>query len=269
MNKMQLEQLWIYPVKSLPGVRMQSARVDVRGFVLDRHWMIVDKANGSFITQREYPSLALIGLELKDHKVELAIPGNGRASFRAGENSGETVQVIVWQDSLPALHVSPEVDQLLSGYLGKPVSLVEMRDDIKRQVDPDYAGEADQTGFSDGFPFLLIGQASLEDLNHRIGGHPVITMQRFRPNLVVTGSEAYAEDEWQHIQIGSISFRVVKPCSRCSITTVDPLTGERSAEPLRTLAGYRSRDNKVFFGQNLLHDQQGEMKQGDSVTVFA
>lgn len=269
MNKMQLEQLWIYPVKSLPGVRMQTARVDARGFVLDRHWMLVDGETGRFLTQREYPSLALISLEMKGDMVELAIPGNGVVSVRAGENSGESVEVTVWQDSLPAFCVSAEVDRLFSAYLGKPVTLVEMRDDIRRRVDPVYAGDTDQTGFSDGFPFLLIGQASLDDLNQRIVGGPVMTMQRFRPNLVVSGSQAYAEDDWKQIQIGAVSFRVVKPCSRCSITTVNPLTAERGAEPLRTLAGYRSRDNKVFFGQNLLHDRQGQMRQGDAVTVLA
>jgi uncharacterized protein YcbX len=144
---------------------------------------------------------------------------------------------------------------------------VHFPDDSRRAVDPDYAAPADQVGFADGFPFLLISQASLDDLNARLD-QPV-PMLRFRPNLVVSGCGPYAEDGWKRIRIGDIEFRVAKPCSRCIIPTIDFATGERAREPLQTLMTYRKRDNKVYFGQNLLHDAGGRLEVGTQVEVLA
>jgi uncharacterized protein len=141
-----------------------------------------------------------------------------------------------------------------------------MPDDSVRPVDPDYAGPGHRVGFADGFPFLLISEASLDELNGRLT-QPV-PMARFRPNLVVAGCEAFAEDGWRRIRIGGLAFDLVKPCSRCIIPTIDIATGQRDAEPLRTLMGYRKRDNRILFGQNLVHDGVGLLRRGMPVQVL-
>ena len=139
-----------------------------------------------------------------------------------------------------------------------------------RQCDLSYAQQGDRTGFSDGFPLLLISEASLEDLNQKLvqNSSKPVTMQRFRPNLVVKGCDAFAEDQWQNIHINQISFRIVKPCSRCIVTTVNPKLGiVSSPEPLRTLATYRKKANKILFGQNVIHNQTGVLNVGDCVKI--
>ncbi len=269
---MQLEQIWIYPVKSLPGIRLKSANVTPRGFYLDRHWMLVDADTGVFVTQRELPQLALISLTLHEDETALGLSadGQGRIEISAAQadNAG-AMQVRVWNDSFTAQRVSDAADRWFSRLLGKSLCLVAMSDNVTRRVDQKYAGINDQTGFADGFPFLLLGAASIADLNRRIAADESMTVERFRPNLLISGSDAYAEDQWQNIVIGDIAFRVVKPCSRCSITTVDPATAETGREPLRTLAKYRRKGNQVYFGQNLLHNSSGRLHEGDLLQVIS
>jgi uncharacterized protein YcbX len=175
--------------------------------------------------------------------------------------------VVVWGDSVQAAAVGERADAWLSGFLGLACRLVYFPPDTVRAVDPDYARASDQIGFADGFPFLLISQASLDDLNGRLD--EAVPMLRFRPNLVVAGCSAYAEDDWRRIRIGEIEFRFAKPCSRCIIPTIDPASGLRGREPLRTLMGYRQRDNKVYFGQNLIHDGVGQLALGMPIEVLA
>jgi len=264
----RLEQIWIYPVKSLPGIRLKNAEIDERGFVLDRHWMLVEKESGKFVTQREFPKLSLINLVLNNDTISLSYKGSHVVSFQRGRNSGNGRLVQVWNDTVQALVVDPEIDLWFSDILQQQVSLVEIADDSFRQVDQRFANETDQTGFSDGFPFLLLGSASLDDLNKRITGDVQMTVERFRPNLVVGGSEPYAEDDWKKIKIGDVSFNVVKPCSRCSITTVDPSSAVMGKEPLLTLASYRRKGNQVYFGQNLIHQSKGHLSEGDVIEVL-
>tara|TARA_B100001559_G_C16246231_1_gene504803 strand:- start:287 stop:721 length:435 start_codon:yes stop_codon:yes gene_type:complete len=142
-----------------------------------------------------------------------------------------------------------------------------MPDSSRRDVDPDFAKNSARTSFTDGFPFLLIGIASLEDLNQRL--EEPVEMRRFRPNLVISGSEAFEEDRMKRIQIGEISFQVAKPCGRCRVTTVDPDRGEFSGkDPLKTLAGFRRQNGEALFGQNLIHEQQGRIRVGDSLKIL-
>ncbi|MEA3292753.1 MAG: MOSC domain-containing protein, partial [Pseudomonadota bacterium] len=158
-----------------------------------------------------------------------------------------------------------ESGRWLSQAIGDDCRLVFIPDDEIRPCDPRYAAPGDRTSFTDGFPLLLISQASLDDLNRRLA-QPV-EMRRFRPNLVVAGVEPYAEDNWQRIRVGEIEMRGVKPCSRCAIPAVDPDTGIVSGlEPLRTLSAYRKRNNKIYFGQNLAHNGHGSLCVGDLVT---
>lgn len=266
---MQLDEIWVYPVKSLPGIPLDKAEINARGLKWDRHWMLIDEA-GNFLSQRKLPKMALIQVSLIQQGVQLSSQSQGVLELAFGRHSGQKTAVTVWQDQLSAYHVEDAADEWLSAVLQQPVRLVCMADDVTRQVDQGFAEPFDQTGFADGFPFLLLGKASIEDLNRRINDPATLmTVKRFRPNLVVTGSRPYEEDDWKSIQIGAVGFRVVKPCSRCTITTVDPETAMRGAEPLKTLSTYRQKNNRVYFGQNLLHDATGRLSVGDELRVLS
>jgi uncharacterized protein YcbX len=262
----ELSGLFLYPVKSLRGLSLAAAEVDARGLRLDRHWMLVDP-EGRFVTQRQQPRMALIDCAPEAEGLRLAAPNMAPLRLDAPAAGAETLEVQLWGQRCQALAWGAEADAWLSHFLQRPVRLVAMPEGSVRRLDPEYAQPQDQTGFADGFPFLLISEASLADLNQRVGR--VLPMQRFRPNLVVSGCAPYAEDRWRRIRIGGIEFRLVKPCSRCSIPSVDPATGARDGtEPLATLSRYRQRGNKVYFGQNLIHDGAGRLALGDGVEVL-
>lgn len=266
---MHLAEIWVYPVKSLPGIQLNQAEIDARGIKWDRHWMLVDEA-GNFLSQRKLPQMALIQVNLNQQGVRLSVQSGDSLQLVFAEHSGQKIAVSIWKDKFSAYHVGSTADKWLSTVLGSSVRLVCMADDVIRQVDQLYASPADQTGFADGFPFLLLGKASIEDLNRRINdANKLMTVQRFRPNLLVSGSRPYEEDDWHNIQIGEIGFRVVKPCSRCTVTTVDPQTATRGAEPLKTLSTYRQKNNQVYFGQNLLHDTNGQLSVGDEIRILS
>jgi uncharacterized protein YcbX len=178
------------------------------------------------------------------------------------------MQVTIWKDSVTAQRVSTQVDQWLSTAIGTPCHLVYIPDDEIRSCDPEFAQADDRTGFADAFPLLLISTASLDDLNQRL--QQPVSMQRFRPNIVVEGCDAFAEDNWRKFTLGNIPMRGVKLCSRCVLTTVDPKTGKRTgAEPLQTLMGYRKQGKNVYFGQNIIHDALGSIQLGDRVVVLS
>ncbi len=261
---MRLTGLYRYPVKSLRGESLETMEVDARGLRHDRHWMLVNDA-GRFLTQRELPRMALVRPLVTDQGLRLRAPG--RADLEVAPESDEDLEVQVWRDRCLARVMNPEADRWLSDFLGVSARLVYLPEDRVRQVDQDYSRPGEQVGFADGFPFLLISRASLDDLNRRMA--KPLPMERFRPNLVVDGCEPYAEDDWKRIRIGELTFRVVKPCSRCVIPTVNPETGEREGnEPLKTLMTYRKEGNNVYFGQNLLHDGFGRLEVGMSVEVL-
>ncbi|MES9963194.1 MAG: MOSC domain-containing protein [Candidatus Sedimenticola sp. 20ELBAFRAG] len=265
MSEISLSGIFFYPVKSFAGIALNSAPVVARGISCDRRWMVVG-ADGDFMTQRNHPRMALIRVELIPGGVRLQAPGMSSLDVERVAGGGVEIEVQVWGDHCNARLADESAAQWLTGYLGTDARLVFLPDSNSRQVDLDYAKEGDQVGFADAFPFLLISEASLGDLNSRLE-HP-LPMNRFRPNLVVSGCEPYEEDSWRLIRIGDIAFRVVKPCSRCAVPTTDQATAERGVEPLRTLATYRQRGNKVYFGQNLVHDGVGEIRTGLSVEVL-
>ena len=216
--------------------------------------------------------MALIGAELvtarDEPRLRLTAPGMDDLELDAAgpPGTGGDLRVRIWDDVCTARPAGPDADRWLSRFLGRDCRLVSLPESSRRPVDPAYGGVDDQVGFADGFPLLLISAASLEDLNRRLD--EPLPMVRFRPNLVIYGGEPYQEDRWRRIRIGGIEFRLVKPCSRCAIPTIDPETAQRSAEPLRTLMGYRRRGNKVYFGQNVLHDGVGELREGAPVEVL-
>jgi uncharacterized protein YcbX len=265
MSDIRLSALYRYPVKSLAGEALERARLDVFGLLHDRRWMVVDE-KGRFLSQRERPRMALITPRLQPEGLLLQAPERAQQKVFRPPEEAERIRVQVWNDDCAALLADSEANAWLSDFLGLSCRLVYMPEESVRPVDPHYARPQDRTAFSDGFPLLLISQASLDDLNERLS--EALPMIRFRPNLVVEGCVPYAEDGWRRIRIGDQTLRVVKPCSRCKITTVDPYTAETGSEPLKTLSGYRRRGNQVFFGQNLLHDGPGELIHGTPVEVL-
>lgn len=261
-----LSGIFYYPVKSLGGVQTSQAQVSGSGLRHDRRWMLVD-GDGTFVTQRDHPSLTRIRVEAHTGGLRLWAPGMPELAVAIPAEDCGLQPVTVWRDSCQAQPAGAAAAAWLGGYLGRDdVQLVYLPSGHERQVDTDFAQAGDRVGFADGFPFLMISEASLADLNDRLPAP--ISMSRFRPNLVVSGCGAYAEDDWRRIRIGDVVFRVSKPCSRCKVTTIDPLTAETGAEPLRTLATYRRRGNEVYFGQNLVHEQTGLLHTGLPVEVL-
>ena len=265
LARVRIEALYVHPVKSCAGIRLPSAQLDARGIRWDRRWMVVD-ADGRFITQREEPRLALAKTCLGRDGLRLESPGIGSVDVPYKPAAGsERVTVRVWDDDCEAVRIGGAAREWLSALLGIEASLVFMPDETVRPVDSAYASAGSRVGFADAFPLLIVGRASFDDLAARVAEPLVI--ERFRPNLVVEGSAPYAEDGWQRIRAGEIEIDLVKPCSRCAITTVDPATGATGHEPLRTLATYRKVGSKVMFGMNAIHAAPGALAEGDPIEV--
>ncbi len=264
MAQIKISELAVYPVKSLAQLGMSHLQVERFGFALDRRWMIVD-ADGLMITQRKKSRMCLIQPKLIENGLRLQASGMPALDVFCSPDLPHR-SVTVWDDSCMALDCGDKVAAWLSQFLGIACRLVFFPDDEVRQVDPAYAQPGDRTAFSDGFPILLISQASLDELNRRLT--KPVAMRRFRPNLVVTGCEPFAEDKWKKIRIGGIIFRIVKPCSRCVIPNIDPDTAQKSGEPTRTLSRFRLRENKILFGQNVIAESQGELKLGMPVEII-
>lgn len=288
---MRLTGLFLYPVKSLRGFAVPSVTVDALGPVGDRRFLIVDD-QGGFLTQRGHPRMALIATELTATDLVLRAEGVGEISvpLRAAEAAPAHRVVTIWRSrDLLAEDCGAAVDTWLSAFLGFPCHLVRIGEKFRRPVleRPPYTSAppdaplvdgrivaSDLFTFADGFPFLVVSEASLANLNDHLvtaGAEPV-PMDRFRPTLVLSGCEAFAEDQWSRVRVGALTLRSGGPCARCIVTTTDQLTGERGKEPLRTLAAYR-RDaidpTRINFGLNLTHEtKSGTLRLGDSVTVL-
>lgn len=264
---MTLTHLYLYPIKSLGGISLQQATISDRGLQHDRRWMIVEES-GQFFTQRQYPEMAQIAVSQSEigwrltHKRKRIAP----IEVPLQPQTDEWMDVQVWGEEVRAQRVSPQVDGWLSMILGTSCHLVYMPDESHRPVDPDYATAGELVGFADGFPFLLISEASLAGLNEKL--EQPVPMDRFRPNLVVSGvNKPHGEDEWKRFRLGEIEFLVAKPCGRCQIITIDQQTAQSSTEPLRTLSTYRRQGNKVCFGMNLLHQGEGTLEVGMEVQL--
>jgi len=265
MDGITLSGLTVYPVKSARGIALETAVVGARGVEGDRRWMVVDGAR-TFVSQRTHPRLALVSVAAEGERLVLTAPGASPLAVVPPPAAVAAVPVRVWDDTCDAQPAGPDAARWLSGLLGLACELVFLPDGSHRPVAPRAGAPAAEVAFADAYPFLLISEASLEDLNRRLA-RPV-PMDRFRPNLVVQGCRPYAEDGWRTIRIGSMVFHLVKPCSRCVVTTVDQATGERGREPLATLATYRESGGKVTFGQNLVHRGPGTLRLGDEVAVL-
>ncbi len=261
----EVSGLYVYPVKSCAGVAVEEAEVTATGFDLDRRWMVIGE-DGSFLSQRAHPELARIRVGISDQRLHLEGPHLPTLHVPLERESAPTLRVTVWRDECPAVDEGQDAAAFFSRHLGCPARLVRLADDDARPVSGPAAQPGDRVGFADGYPFLLLSQASLDGLNRRLS--LPVPMDRFRPNIVITGCGPHDEDGWYVLRIGPVDFRVAKPCARCVVTITDQFTGERGPEPLRTLAEYRSRDGQVLFGQNLIHAGRGVLRVGDRVVVL-
>ena len=269
---LRISALYVHPIKSCTGLRVDSLELDEMGAIGDRRFMLVDEA-GSFVSQREEPRLALVRVaQTAGGGVVLHAPASAALSVAAPGAHDAARDAAVWGERAVVRDCGDEAAAWFSALLGAKLRLVHAGDDCGRGVDARYAPSSARSGLTDGFPLLLATDASLEDLSRRAG--QTFEMERFRPNVVVSGSAAWEEDSWETLEVGDVSLRLVKPCSRCSITVVDPKTAERGVEPLRTLATFRRGAHlgyppadvaKTYFGWNLLHDRRGTLRVGDVV----
>jgi uncharacterized protein len=248
--KATIGRLFVYPVKSAAGIECESVELSPQGFRHDREWMIVDPA-GRFLTQREEGRLALLSTAIEDGGLRLSTP-SGQGIRVAVDHGGAPVSVQVWNAQCRAFDAGPEAAQLLSDFLGRPLNLVRFDTSQPRLADARWtAGAAVPTFFSDGYPLLVLSQASIDDLAARVGSS--LPVQRFRPNILLEGVPAYAEDAANLLESGEVRLQLTKPCARCAITTIDQKTGARTGEePLATLKSYRfdKELRGVVFGRN-------------------
>lgn len=258
-----VSELHIYPLKSAKGLSLTQVSLDQRGPSLDRRWMVVSNKD-RFITQRQKPKMCLIETTLTGQSLSLNAPGMTPISIAT--NNLER-QVFVWKDSVNSVDCGDTAAQWLSDFLETDCRLVYMPEQTQRLVDPDYATQHETVSFADGFPSLIISQSSLDDFNKKLD--IPIKMVNFRPNIVIAGCAAYAEDTWKEIRINGITFSLVKPCSRCIIPSIDSQTGIKNSAVTHALNTHRRRDRASYFGQNALHDKPGNIHVGDNVELVS
>jgi uncharacterized protein len=264
MKPLVLSQIYLYPIKSLGGIAVSTATVLPKGLQYDRRWMLVDEHNAS-MTQRVYPAMALFKTGLQqDHLIITHTKESLRIPLTPSPVA-KPLAVTVWDDTVTAFEVHATYSEWFSEQLKKKCRLVHFPEQHVRQVDVRYGKAGDEVSLADAYPFLIIGQAALDHLNSRLD--VPLPMNRFRPNFVFTGGEPHEEDQWNEFRIGNITFAGAKPCARCILTTIDQHTAEKGAEPLKTLAEYRKRGNKILFGQNLIARATGQLRVGDPITV--
>jgi uncharacterized protein YcbX len=259
-----LTALNVYPIKSAAGLAVREHSVDSFGLRHDRRFMVVDSA-GRMISQRTHPRMALVRPSFEGHRLRVDAPGMAALELSLSPSPADTRTVEIWDDVCTALWLGQPAASWFSRFLACDSGLVYMPDETVRPADLRFAPEGARVSFADAYPFLLISEESLTDLNARLPAP--IPMNRFRPNLVIAGGEPFGEDRLDEFRLGEIEFRVVKPCDRCVVTTTDQATTERGPEPLRTLATYRKWDGKVFFGQNLIHRGTGSLRVGAALRV--
>lgn len=258
-----LSQINIYPVKSTKGISLSRSWVELQGLSLDRRFMIA-LVDGSMVTARKYPQLLKIKCQLHDHGMILSYPDFEPLILDYARFVQDTIPTHVWKDNFLASSTHELANHWVSQILGEPAQLLHMGTNSVRQGGK-FGG---QVSFADAFPLLLISEASLADLNTRT--NEPHSMDQFRTNIVVSGTEAYAEDTWKNIRIGDVVFEIHSPCSRCILTTLDPETGQPHPmrEPLSTLANYRQGKGGIFFGVNLIALNEGIIQQGDLVELL-
>lgn len=261
-----VSNLTYYPIKACRGFDVPASNIQRMGLEHDRRMMVVTP-DGGFLTQREYPRLALITPSLKDEALTLSAPNFD--SLQIGiQKTGTPTPVEIWSSTgVDAIDQGDEAAAWMSDWLGISVRLVRIADGFKRKLNPNYAiNTDDHTGFADGYPILIISEESLHDLNGRLDS--AVPMNRFRPNLVVKGCEPFAEDTWKRIRIGDVEMALVKPCPRCVVTTIDKETLKKNKEPLKTLSKYRNHELGAIFGMNTIPSNEGRIEINMEVEIL-
>ncbi|RZS96059.1 MOSC domain-containing protein [Cecembia calidifontis] len=261
---MFLQDIYVYPIKSLGGIRLDAAKLEEKGIQFDRRWMLVDR-EGVFLSQRTLTQMALLQVQLFDDRMEVfeKFQSKNKLQIPFHTHSENLIDVTIWEDTVKGQVVKKEINDWFSEILGLDCRLVLMPESTKRRLKPKYAIHGESVSFADGMPYLIIGQSSLDDLNAKL--RVPVPMDRFRPNLVFNGAAPFEEDSWGKVKIGEAVFKVTKPCARCVMTTVDQETGEKGKEPLKTLAAYRTVQNQVMFGQNMLLLEGSQIQVGDKI----
>jgi uncharacterized protein len=284
MTNLTLSGLYIYPIKSAAGIALSEAQMTSRGLQYDRRWMVVD-AQGKFISQRRFPRMALIGVSIASQHLQITAPGMADLFVRIDDGLGmdsssrnepfDRLMVEVWGDRTQAISLGTDYKQWFTEFIGIDCQLVYMPDSANRPTAHGKLGPDKPVSFADAYPYLLISEASLAGLNEKLVAQNKlpVTMQRFRPNLVVKGcDQPHAEDSWQQIRVGEALLDVLKLCDRCSIPNVNPETGDRGKEPITTLATYRYWNRNIWFGQNCVQSQPFEggstLQVGNAVEVI-
>lgn len=267
MSTYRLSELNIYPVKSLPGISLTESSVEERGLLYDRRWMLVNSEN-IFITQRLFPRMVFINVKIEKGKLLFSNRNKNIESLELSltEFPENETNVEVWDDKCAALEYKQEINDWFSESLDTKCKLVYMPKTTERKTSVKYFRDSKNVSFADGYPYLIIGYESLKFLNSKLINK--VSMSQFRPNLVFSGGKEHDEDKWNDIIIGGLKFSVGKPCARCVITTISPLTGSKNKEPLATLSKYRNFSGKVMFGQNAISYSEGIITVGDKIEVL-
>jgi len=261
---MKVSEINIYPVKSLGGISMQSAKVMKKGLQHDRRWMLMDE-NNIFLTQRIHTKMALFRMSFGNNGFNVNYDGQQLLIPHTFE--GIPVRAKIWDDEVTVQEVSASHSEWFSKNLGFGCKLVAFPEDNDRPVDERYRVGDDHVSLADAYPLLIVGQSSLDDLNERLPSP--LPMNRFRPSVVFTGGAPFEEDTFRDFTIGELTFVGVKPCKRCVMTTIDQETATKGTEPLVTLAKYRRKDGGVYFGQNIIPTGTGKISIGDEITIHS
>jgi uncharacterized protein YcbX len=267
MNELIISALYTYPIKSCHGISLTSTKIEARGLLHDRRWMLIDQ-NNRFISQREEAILSRFLLNINDHSLIVTFNEEQKiipflSEEEINSNSGELVKI--WDDTCPAIAYNEDINNWFSQIIGKPCRLVYMPDSSMRQVDLEYASAGQITAFSDGYPILILGQESMNNLNSLLS--TPISINRFRPNIVFTGGFPHVEDTFQKIRINNVQLECVKPSRRCNVPNINQETSIAGDEPTKTLAGYRLFDKRILFGNNTLVHSHGLISVDDRIQV--
>jgi uncharacterized protein len=259
MNTYVVKELYIYPIKSLAGIPVQTAKAEEMGFEYDRRWMLIDEEN-QFITQRKYPNLSQFYPKIKDGKMEISHL-DATHEFSMHESLYETIFSKVWDDESKVVEVNKATSKWFSEALGFTCKLVKIVNNGDRKHHNTKLDKSLNVSLADGYPYLLIGSKSLDFLNEKL--EEKITIERFRPNIVISTELAHEEDSFDTFQIGNVKFKNAKPCGRCVMVNNNPVTGIMKKEPLKTLSTYRKEGNSILFGTNVMCLNDGEITIGD------
>jgi len=268
-----VSNLVVYPVKSMAGVELSQAELIDTGFRFDRSWMVIDD-NDRFLTQRQHPEMALVRAEpvtgdTGQPGLVLTVPGEAPVSVPLvrDDDRDRVIPVDIWGETVDAVDQGPEAAKILTRYLDRPARLVFLAEHAPRHLGPSYpAPPGIHVGFADSAPLHLLSEASFRDLNGRLD--TPVRIDRFRANIIVSGTDAFAEDSWRRVRVGDVELLIVKDCIRCQVINVDQQTGEKEIDPLETLGSYRSGPIGPRFGRKVVHDRRGMIRVGDRVEVL-